>query len=314
VGTALSLLALARELPAQIATLPLSTQVMGGLAAFLSMALIGRRWAWRATLRTYRRRWFKLFPAAAISAEASVPAIVAEHIPPTLVMVRDTPAALSALELAYAYIQELQEADRPDLENQQTRKEQLNTLALAARQLDVAEKSDPDAILEGEDKDGLYRFSIGELKGMALLLEGLTHQAYDLKRAIPALTKSTEFNPNNPAAFYALGLTHAVNLNKAEAVAAFERAVALDPKNLQYRKELDRAQNVTGLEIAGYKVTRAGERVYDAGIKTATAGIFVYNIGVYAWNTFAVIWNIVTFPIRIIFKIFGLFERVIGAR
>jgi len=134
------------------------------------------------------------------------------------------------------------------------------------------------------------------LKAEALLLEGVTHQTYDTKRAIPALRRATIMDPNNARAFYVLGLTHAANMNKAEAVAAFEHAVALNPKNLSYRKELNRAQSLSAGEIAAYKVSRAGERIFDAGIKTA-------NTGIMAWNIFAITWNIVMFPVRVLCNI-----------
>ena len=187
-------------------------------------------------------------------------------------MVRDTPGAIAALELAHAYIEEVREADTPGLEDDDVRKHHLNTLALASRQLDAAQKLDPDAILEGQDdKEIPYRYSINELKAEALLLEGITHQTYDLKRAIPALRKATTLNPNSARAFYVLGLTHAANMNKGEAVEAFERAVALEPKNLAYRKELNRAQSLSVGVIAAYKATRAGEKIFDAGIKTQTS-------------------------------------------
>jgi hypothetical protein len=212
---------------------------------------------------------------------------------------RDTAGAIAALELALAYIEEVRDADRPRLDDMAERKQQLNTLALAAKQLDLANRLDPDAILEGSTEDVHYRFSVNELKAEALLLEGTTHQLYDLKRAIPALVGATELNPKSPHAFYVLGLTYAANMSKAKAVAAFEQAVALDPKNITYRKELNRAQSLSGGEIAAYRATRAGEKLFDAGIKTANAGIM-------AWNIFAVIWNVLTFPPRMVFAIFRL--------
>jgi tetratricopeptide (TPR) repeat protein len=212
---------------------------------------------------------------------------------------RDTPGAIAAMELALAYIEEVRDADRPLLDDMAERKQQLNTLALAAKQLDLANRLDPDAILEGSTDDGYYRFSGNELKAEALLLEGMTHQLYDLKRAIPALVRATELNPNSAQAFYVLGLTHAANMGKAKAVAAFEQAVALEPRNIAYRKELNRAQSLSGGEIAAYKATRAGEKMFDAGIKTANAGIM-------AWNIFAVLWNILTFPLRLVFGLFRI--------
>ena len=225
---------------------------------------------------------------------------------------RDTPAALAAMELAFAYIEEVRAADRPSFDDTDTRKQQLNTLSLASKKLDAAQRFDPDAIFEGQDdNENAIRFSINELKAEALLFEGITHRIYDITRAIPALTRATAADPNNARVFHVLGLTHAANMNRAEAIAAFERAVTLNPGNLAYRKELDRAQNLTAGEIAGYKATRAGEKIFDAGIKTANASIRVYNVGVFFWNIFWFTWHIVTFPARLALRLLHLF-RVIG--
>jgi tetratricopeptide (TPR) repeat protein len=315
---------------AVVRNLPTSTHVTGGMAAILALALaalairnrrpaqaaspdpdtapapssdadnassprLGRDGDGHQHRRTKPLSEF-FTPASGPAPENAPPPIPTQSPPPSVV--RDTPGALAALELAYAYIEEIRDANAPALDDEDTRKRHLNTLALAAKQLDAAQKLDPDAILEGQDENDIpYRYSVNELKADALLLEGITHQTYDTKRAIPALRRAITLNPNSAAAFYVLGLTHAANRNKAEAVAAFQRAVVLDPKNLSYRKELDRAQNLSGAEIAAYKATRAGERIFDAGVKTANAGIM-------AWNIFAVIWNIVTFPLRMVFGVF----------
>mgnify|MGYP001313739122 FL=1 len=207
-------------------------------------------------------------------------------------MPRDTPGAISAMELALAYIQEVQEAERPGLEDKAGRKHQLNTLALAAKQLDLAQRLDADAILEGQNEDLPFRFTINELKSEALLLEGMTHQLYDVRRAIPALVAATTLNPSSARAFYVLGLTHSANMSKTKAIAAFERAVALDPKNIAYRKELNRVQNLSGAEVAAYRATRTAEKVVDNTVM--------------AWNVFAVIWNVLTFPLRLLVGIFRM--------
>ena len=55
-----------------------------------------------------------------------------------------------------------------------------------------------------------------------------------------------------------------------------------DPKNIKYRKELNRVENLSAAEIAGYRATRAGEKAFDAAVMS--------------WNVFAVAWNIATFP------------------
>ena len=207
----------------------------------------------------------------------SVPASPAPH---------NTPAAITALELAHACIEEVREADTPRLEDHKLRGHHLHTLALALKQLDAALKLDPDAILEGQGKnENPYRFSINELNAEALLLEGITLHTYDIKSAIPALRKATTLNANNPYAFYVLGLTQAANMNKAEAVAALQRAVALRPKNLTYCKELDRAQSLYAGETAAYRATR----ISDAAIKTAMATITIVG------ST----WKLVMFRLRV---------------
>ena len=89
-----------------------------------------------------------------------------------------------------------------------------------------------------------------------------------------------------------LGLVHASNRNKQAAIAALRTAVALDPKNISYRKELNRVENLTTAEIAAFKVTRAGEQAVDAAALS--------------WNIFAVVWNIVMFPLRVVVGAFRM--------
>ena len=214
-----------------------------------------------------------------------------------IAIIRDTPGALVAMQVALAFIDEVKTAKIPDPDEKEGRKEHLNTLALASDQLRRAETLDPDAVLEGlSDDDIPYRYTLSELKAAALFQEGLTHRYFDTSRAVPALIAASRLHPTNAAIFYMLGVVQAANRNKAEAVAALQRALELAPNDIQIRKELIRAEAMTGAEIATYKVTRAGERVYDAGVATANAGIKT-------WNVFAITYNIVTLPIRIPLKI-----------
>lgn len=212
-------------------------------------------------------------------------------------IVRDTPNALIAMELALAFVDEVKHAATPAVDDKDGRKEHLNSLALASHQLDLAERLDPEAILEGiSDNDIAYRYTLNELKSEALFLEGLTHRYFDTRRAVPPLEVAAKLNPTSPRIFYTLGILHAANYNKVEAVAALKRALELDPADIKTRKELVRAEAMTGTEIATYKATRAGERIYDVGIATANAGIKT-------WNVFATVYNIITLPIRIPLKI-----------
>ena len=201
-----------------------------------------------------------------------IAAVIPHRAPPAA---RDAPGAIEALELAHAYVQEVREADTPTREDREVRKHHLNKLALASKQLDAAQKRDPDAILEGQDENGsIYRFSINQLKAEALLLEGITRHTYDAKRAVRVLRKATALDANNSYAFYVLGLMHAASMNKVQAVAALQRAAALKPQNLSYRKELSRA--LGGLS-AGEPAAFGAPRTINGGIKAR--GIFaVRNI------------------------------------
>lgn len=78
----------------------------------------------------------------AVAAPAPVPRSPAP-LPTAPVAVRDTPGALNAMRLAVAYIEELENAGTPDPENKADRQSRLNTLSLATKQLNAAERLDP---------------------------------------------------------------------------------------------------------------------------------------------------------------------------
>lgn len=307
-----------------VARLPLSTQITSTIAAVLGLTLLltatrqravhadGTRSAsfrfaidfdrWMRVIRRRLRRAAVHRVARARKSRLSQPAAVASEKPKSsmpAVIERDTPAAIEALELAFAYIEEVRNQDTPAIDDKATLKDHLNTLSLAAKQIALAEKRDPDAILEVEIDGDVRTFTINELKAVALYIEGATYQPFDTRRAVPALRAAIAADPSNPNSYYLLGLIHFANHNKLEAVEALKRATELNPKNLEYRKSLDRAESLTGTQIAGYKAVRAGERVFDAGIKTANAGIMV-------WNVFAITWNIITFPMRLVLRIAGV--------
>ena len=170
-----------------IAAIALSLGVFGGGALLRSKGLLDRLpFAWAALVAAVRP---KEAPQAE-SAEPELDAPAAEAAPSLEQPAapekpRDTAGAIAALELALAYIEEVREADTPGPDNKDTRKQHLNTLSLATKQLELAQKLDPDAILESQLSGVLpYRFSGNELKAEALVLEGMTHQVYDTRRAI----------------------------------------------------------------------------------------------------------------------------------
>lgn len=284
---------------------PLSASAVGGIS-LLSLSLVLLAWRARSNVEPIASRTTSPSLDAALIALGEQQAPSSAAVPPPLPAEprsaivtpasRDTAGAIAALELALAYIEEVRAAPRPAIDDTDTRKRQLNTLALAAKQLDLAQRLDPDAVLETELEGVPLGFTVNELKSSALVLEGITHQVYDVKRALPALIAATELNPHNAHAFYILGLMQAANRSKSKAVAAFASAAALEPKNIDYRKELNRTQNMSEAEILAYHATRTGEKVVDGAVFTA-------NIFIGLWNVFAITWNVLTFPLRLFFRI-----------
>ena len=122
-------------------------------------------------------------PAFGIAAAEQTSTVPENSLPP-LAPSRDTAGAIAALELAFAYIVEVRDAPTPAHDDKLARKEHLNTLSLAAKQLGLARNLDPDAVLESSDGDGAgLRFTQSELEAEALLLEGITHHASVLRSA-----------------------------------------------------------------------------------------------------------------------------------
>ena len=134
-------------------------------------------------------------------------------------------------------------------------KRRLNTLRLAAKQLDAVERLDSDTILDVGDGDETFHGRLNELKLDSLRLEGSAHP--DRRKALSALRRATEVNPENAVAFYCLGMFYAGARNKCAAVAALKRAIEFYPKSIEFRMELDRVKNLSPSEIASFRVTRA---------------------------------------------------------
>jgi tetratricopeptide (TPR) repeat protein len=86
----------------------------------------------------------------------------------------------------------------------------------------------------------------------------------DTKRAIRILHQAVALDPMLAPAHYWIGLLEAGLFHKPQAIVAFERAVALDPNNLDYKKDLGRAHNISTSQIAFERAasgTRFGLRV-----------------------------------------------------
>jgi tetratricopeptide (TPR) repeat protein len=166
--------------------------------------------------------------------------------PPAQSARRDTPAAVEAMELAYAYLDEVDFERMPDMAS-----EYLNTIALASKQIAIAEKTDPDATFALEHDDGSTSvMTVNELKAHALFKEGVCHADADPRRAVRVLEQAAAIDPMQASTHYWIGLLHAQLFNKQLAIAALEKALAIDPRNIEYRKALDRARNISGAQVA----------------------------------------------------------------
>ena len=281
-------LATAQSIPAMIRELPISTQITGGVASFLAMTLawvLARRTPvrkasgaivvgtapplaerkrrlplWRSLRRAARRRVIRAMAmrrSGKIATEASAPPAIPPPLPTMLPASvtddppRDTETAVDAMQLAHAYMSEFHDDIGNTLTDPAFAAQTLNTLSLISRQIDIAERADPSATLTVEGKDGTpITFSLTMMKGAALYYEATCRMADSPKRAVQLFEQCLELTPDAANAYFWIGTLHADMFNKARAIEAFEKALALEPGNLEYRKALVRAQNISGTQVA----------------------------------------------------------------
>ena len=263
---------------AAVIALPASTLVTGGIATVLAavIAFMARprpntgdsapakaarppRWRWlrrkarRAMLAGriwWRNRQRRVSNPPAPTPEKLVPKPVSVVALAALVP-RDPETALAALELANAYLTEAQERVDRITSHPTAATEMLNSLSLASKQLAEAERADPSATLPLDlDTGRSQTFTLSELKAHALYLEAIARSLEKPHQAVAILTQAAALDPENDRIPYAEGLLRSDLMQKRAAIAAFERALALAPRNLEYRKELVRAQSISGAEIA----------------------------------------------------------------
>ncbi len=195
-----------------------------------------------------------------------------------------TAAAIAALELAHAYMREFHDDHSDAITDPMTARAILETLALATKQITIAERNDRLATITVTNKDGSpLVIDLVFLKSHALFYESLCHWADHPRRAIRCLEQALALAPNSPNALFTLGLIHHSQLNKSAAIAAFQQAVALDPGNLDYRKALDRAQNISGASIVL-------DRTFAAGRSTANAGRWMFTITILGTLVFCLVY------------------------
>ena len=94
------------------------------------------------------------------------------------------------------------------------------------------------------------------------------------------LTQATEVDPTFSGAFYTLGNAHFINRNRSQAIAALEKALALEPGNISIIKLLNRTRHMSDAEIATYKLSNAAASTASAGFKIWHALKLIWFFGV----------------------------------
>ena len=191
----------------------------------------------------------------------------------------DTISAQRAMKIAKSYIDETVNIDTTD---RSVVRNARSTLALAAKQLAIAYKADPNATIDmDEGKAG-----IPYLRSSLLTREGISWEHFSPKKAVDFVRQATYADPSNPFAFHLLGVYLMALRKTAQAKKALTRAAELDPENPEVLKDLDRAKNTSMFSLAGFHA--------------AGAGISVANILIFFWNIFATILYVCLFPFRIV--------------
>jgi hypothetical protein len=196
---------------------------------------------------------------------------------------RDTVAAQTAMQIAHAYMREVHDDIFDALKNPALANQFLNTIALASKQLVIAEQYDPDATITIENKDSSpLTLDLRELKAHALFYEGIARSGEDPKTGVRVIEQACAIAPEAANFYFWAGLIHATLFNKPQAIAAFERAVAIDPSNIDYRKELDRAHNISGAQVAFDRAASVTRKTVSIArwIPAAIILILLANLGI----------------------------------
>ena len=127
----------------------------------------------------------------------------------------------------------------------------LNTTALAAKQIQAAEKIDPAATITiKRDDDSDFQVDIAFLKVLCLLYEGeINVRMGSSKRAVPILRQALHINPDFDPAWYWLAIAYGDLLDKGDAIDAINNAIRIDPQNIEYRKALERAKSISAGQV-----------------------------------------------------------------
>lgn len=150
-----------------------------------------------------------------------------------------TQEAVECLKLAKAYIDEVSKQVVGVEVDRNSGFKLLDTLKLAIKQIDKAEQLDPKAEYDGDN----IRF----LRAKAIGFHGVVELDVfkNVSNAISYFKKSIGVYDGVAVVHAYLGSLYVLKGKKKEAVAAFRKAVSLDPDEVEFRKELDRVENTS---------------------------------------------------------------------
>ena len=174
--------------------------------------------------------------------------------------------ALQCVRLADSYLKDVENVVDQIEGDEERSYELLRTLELALKQLDKAEQMDSTVTFEKVD--------IPHFKGCALAYRGYIENVGLGKRskAIATLKRAIETCEDVAEAHHGLGLIYSQTGGKEVGLRHLKRAVELEPENLDYRKDLDRLENVSSA-VLKFGAFRGSWKVL-----LVLAGIFVLGL------------------------------------
>jgi len=136
----------------------------------------------------------------------------------------------------------------------------LQALSMANQQLDQAATLEPSAVLTLElEDDGDIVFSQNELRANCLHEEGFITSLTNAINGVAIIDKAISLDPDNAGYHASAGRVYLEELNKQKSIYHFQRAVDLNPNDMEYRRHLDIAENLSSLA----KVADTTGRVVD---------------------------------------------------
>ena len=208
--------------------------------------------------------------------------------------------APQALNLAWSYVLEtdraLSDVEPPDIPAISHRA--LETLSLAARQLDNAAQLDPTATVEVPDSDGVVMTPTQhEVRAQISVSSRALQMQGNNKKAIKVLEQAIKHNPNLSAAYSESASAYIEVGHKDLALQNAKKALELQPDDLDYLKLVDRlsAASAAGLNIAGFKGS------WKLLLALVGFGLFALFHGIAQLNDGALLVSLLTFGIAFVY-------------